>query len=86
MTQQPHTRGDLNTAKMDICFIVVMTQNPAAVARNAFGYQKGRANVSSAVYLKLKTLKVYLLFMGDSCMGDRHPPTFSVAYAGGRLI
>lgn len=51
--------GDLNTAKMDICFITVTTKNPAAVARNAFGYQKGIANVSSAVYLKLKMLKVY---------------------------
>lgn len=52
-------REDLNTAKMDICFTTVMTQNPAAVARNAFGYEKGRANVSSAVCLKPKMLKVY---------------------------
>lgn len=52
-------RGDLNAIKMDICFIAATTQNPAAVARNAFGYQKAGANVSKAEYLQLKMFNVY---------------------------
>jgi len=52
-------RGDLNAIKMDICFTAGITQNPAAVARNDFGYQKARASVSKAEYLQLKMLNVY---------------------------
>lgn len=44
---------------MDICFTAGTTQNPAAVARNAFGYQKARAYVSKAEYLQLRMLNVY---------------------------
>lgn len=44
---------------MDICFIAGTTQNPAAVAKNAFGYQKAGANVSKAEYLQLKMFNVY---------------------------
>ncbi|OXB62337.1 hypothetical protein ASZ78_015081 [Callipepla squamata] len=46
-------------AKMDVCFSSIMTQNPAAVARNAFSFQEAIANVSTTEYLKLKMLKLW---------------------------